>query len=315
MPGVELRAFSGTAATFAGPPLLIVPAPIKRAYIWDLAPAVSAVRRCLEAGLRVYLIRWAEPAGAEMDYGLGDYADRLIADCRDAIAADLSTTAEPIILAGDSLGGTLAAIFAALHPEAVRRLVLLEAPLCFGPDAGALAALVARAPHAGAIRAALGRVPGSFLDAVSLAAAPDTFHWERWIDGLASLSDPEALQLHLRVERWALDEFPLPGRLVAEIIEQLYREDRFLRGTLRVGNRRAVPRRITAPVLSVIDPRSRIVPPASILPFHDALAVRRDARLLRYEGDVGVALQHVGVLVGRGAHRLLWPQILDWVRR
>ena len=32
----------------SGRPLLIVPAPIKRAYVWDLAPAVSVVRRLLE---------------------------------------------------------------------------------------------------------------------------------------------------------------------------------------------------------------------------------------------------------------------------
>jgi polyhydroxyalkanoate synthase len=38
-----------------------------------------------------------------------------------------------------------------------------------------------------------------------------------------------------------------------------------------------------------------------------------DKRMLWYQGDVGVALQHVGVLVGRNAHRHLWPEILGWV--
>jgi polyhydroxyalkanoate synthase len=36
--------------------VLIVAAPIKRPYIWDLTPAVSAIRYCLGAGLRVYLL-------------------------------------------------------------------------------------------------------------------------------------------------------------------------------------------------------------------------------------------------------------------
>ena len=36
-------------------------------------------------------------------------------------------------------------------------------------------------------------------------------------------------------------------------------------------------------------------------------------QLLHYEGDVGVNLQHVGVLVGRSAHARLWPRIFDWL--
>jgi len=47
--GVALRRYGGDAAS--GPVVLIVPAPIKRPYIWDLAPEVSVVRRCLAAGV------------------------------------------------------------------------------------------------------------------------------------------------------------------------------------------------------------------------------------------------------------------------
>jgi polyhydroxyalkanoate synthase len=35
--------------------------------------------------------------------------------------------------------------------------------------------------------------------------------------------------------------------------------------------------------------------------------------VLWYEGDVGVVLQHLGMLVGRRAHQELWPAILDWM--
>ncbi|MBI3898530.1 MAG: hypothetical protein HY308_09570 [Gammaproteobacteria bacterium] len=35
------------------PVLLAVPAPIKAAYIWDLAPAVSVVQRCRAGGVQV----------------------------------------------------------------------------------------------------------------------------------------------------------------------------------------------------------------------------------------------------------------------
>src|SRR3546814_4538896 len=64
-PGVTLRAYSDGSG--AGPVLLIVSAPIKRAYIWDLVPWASAVRRCIDSGLRVYLMEWAEPRVDEQD--------------------------------------------------------------------------------------------------------------------------------------------------------------------------------------------------------------------------------------------------------
>jgi polyhydroxyalkanoate synthase len=48
----RLRAYAGATA---GPPLLIVAAPIKRPYIWDLADPVSVVRHCLQSRLHVYL--------------------------------------------------------------------------------------------------------------------------------------------------------------------------------------------------------------------------------------------------------------------
>src|SRR5262245_66458012 len=53
----RLREYAGGKA---GPPLLIVAAPIKQPYIWDLAPSISAVRRCLLSGFRVYLLERSE---------------------------------------------------------------------------------------------------------------------------------------------------------------------------------------------------------------------------------------------------------------
>ncbi|PMS29416.1 alpha/beta hydrolase [Paraburkholderia rhynchosiae] len=322
-PGAELRAYGETGQVSqpsSAAALLIVPAPIKQAYIWDLAPEVSVVRRALEAGLRVYLIRWKELKrdAAEQDDGLAAYADSLIAQSLEAIGADGGRRATvPVVLVGHSLGGTLAAIFTALHPETVRALVILEAPVCFaGSAAGAFAPLAQWAPPADAIVAALGgQVPGSFLNLVCTSAAPDEFQWERWQDVALSSSDPLALWLHLRVERWTHDEFALPGRLFAEVVEYLYREDRFSRGTLNIDGRLAAPAHISVPVLAVFNPRSRIVPAVSIVPFIGALAMHTDAQALRYEGDTGVALQHVGVLVGRNAHLRLWPVILDWIRQ
>jgi polyhydroxyalkanoate synthase len=305
MPGFRLRAYGGPAE---GPVLLIVPAPIKRPYIWDIAPGASAVRRCLDAGLRVYLMEWTEPEEGAPNQGLGAYAGSHLAAALDAVRAEAD--AKRVLLAGHSLGGTLAAVFAAAHPERVRALLLLEAPLVFGPQAGDLAALVAKAPPAASLLDGAASVPGSLLTNASVRAAPDAFSGEVWRDRLASLADPRDARLHARVMRWALDEFAMPARLFEDVVERLYREDRFVKGTLPLGPRTVGSAAIACPVLAVVDPRSTVIPAASTM---SALGAVPELRVLRYTGDRGVALQHVGVLVGRSAHAALWPEIVRWL--
>ncbi len=190
--------------------LLIVPAPFKQAYIWDLLPPVSVVRRCLDQGLRVYLLEWLIPTRQEDEFGLAEYADSLIQEAHHTIQAEIGCSAP--ILAGHSLGGTFAVIFASLYPEHVRGLVLVDAPLASGKDGGPLAQAVATIPYARLIRRMAGSpVPGSVINALSVAAAPDAFQGQRIVDLAASLSDPRALAILWRVERWTYDEFPLLG--------------------------------------------------------------------------------------------------------
>jgi polyhydroxyalkanoate synthase len=304
--GVTLKAYGEPGR---GPVGLIVPAPIKRAYIWDLTPEASVVRLCRSSDIGLYLLEWEQP-GPDQELGLADYAERLLNCCVDAIQTE--TSRRRVILLGHSLGGTLASIFTALHGDRVAGLVLLGAPLRFGPEVGMFGHLVADTRKPELAAPVPETVPGSFLNLVSLRASPVTFGWARWVDGLASLADPHALRTHWLVERWTLDELPLARRFFWEVVQWLVHDDRFMRGTLVVGERQANPLDIHAPILSVVDPRCDIVPPQAVLPFLDAVG-STDKSVLWYEGDTGVALQHVGMLVGRRAHERLWPEILRWI--
>ena len=116
-----------------------------------------------------------------------------------------------VLLAGHSLGGTLAAIFAALHPELVEGLVLIEAPLHLGPGIGALGALAATTPGGPeAMRAAFDVVPGTVLSTLGSRRTRSS----SCAHGGSMRSPParpEAAATHLRVLRWALDELAMPG--------------------------------------------------------------------------------------------------------
>jgi polyhydroxyalkanoate synthase len=307
-PGYNLQAYA--PAQGAGPPIVIVPAPIKPAYVWDLAPGSSVVEACLAAGLRPYVVWWDSPAP---EFGLAAYADRFLAECLDAVAAE--TGQARAILAAHSLGGLFAAAFAARHPERVAALALIAAPLNFGfeQEDGALGPIMAALGRARWLeRAPAGNLPGSFLSLAGFLAAPAAFGQERIVDWLRSLPDRSAAGTHMRVERWTLDERPLARRLVEELVERVYPDNALMTGRLALESGCPSPRGLTAPLLTVADAGCPVVPPRSQLPFH-AAAASREKQLLWYGGDTGVGIRHIGPLVGRSAHRELWPQILAWL--
>ncbi|CAN7618750.1 alpha/beta fold hydrolase [Phenylobacterium sp. LjRoot219] len=291
--------------------MLIIPAPFKRCYIWDMAPEVSVVRRCLERGFRVFLLEWLDPRPGE-DLGLDDFADSLpLAAVQEAASA---MDGGPITLAGHSLGGTLAAIFATLHPEQILELWLIDAPLVFGSETGDRLAQILRSLDPDWLAAVGDPVAGSFISAVTAAALPDEFLWRPCLDFLASSWDPRLRRLHAQVHRWTLDEFPLPKRLFLSLANQLYREDRFREGSLRIGHRTAALSELRTPVVAILNAASAVVPPASI---SEGLRVARHAptSTVTYEGDAACGIQHLGPLVAPWAHACIWPHVLQQARR
>jgi polyhydroxyalkanoate synthase subunit PhaC len=309
LPGLVLQDFGGVPDA---PAFVVVAAPIKRAYIWDLAPERSVIRRIAAQGFHPFLVEWSV-APEQARFSLADYADRLLLAALDRI--EERTGQGRAILAGHSLGGTLAALFAALHSERVRALVLLEAPTAFPNGAGfsSFTQRVAATPP-GMLGRLFDVVPGTALTLGSASASPWSFIGARWLDLLQSAGNPSAIVNYLRVERWTLDEFPLPARFVSEVVDGLYREDRFVRGTLSIDGRRASAAALGMPILNVVRPESLIIPPSTILPLHETVP-SRDKRLLPYEGEHGVSLRHVGALVGERAHAEIWPEILKWANQ
>jgi polyhydroxyalkanoate synthase len=303
--GVTLRAYQ--AGDSRSPAILIVPAPVKKFYIWDLQPESSPVRKLLEAGFQVYLLDWAGSPRGPAVAGLGHYAHSAILNCVEAIKTE--TRQERIFLIGHSLGGTLGAIFSSLHPQSVRGLVQLEAPISFGAGTFSLAASLPTVEKV----AALKKYPGTLIDLMSTCADPYTYQIEPWIDRLQSNVFPAATALHWRVRRWALDETPIPSQLVADIVKNLYRENRFERRTLGLGGKLADPRSIEAPILCVSDRRSRIVPWSTMEAYRRCTRTS-DIRVIAYPGDVGVVMQHLGTLVGPHAHTVVWPEIEAWLK-
>jgi polyhydroxyalkanoate synthase subunit PhaC len=81
--------------------LLIVAAPIKRPYIWDLTPTASAIRYCLGQGLRVRLLEWLLASRTSGNNGLSEYTEA-ISNCVAKISGE-NAGSKPFLI-GHSLG-------------------------------------------------------------------------------------------------------------------------------------------------------------------------------------------------------------------
>ncbi len=286
--------------------LLIIAAPIKRPYIWDLAPSVSAIRYCLRQDLDVHLLEWMPASHSTSDNGIDEYAVA-ISDC---VAKISEGSRKKPLLIGHSLGGTLAAIYAAWAPKSIACLVLLEAPLCFeakdSPFRDALIDLIPSELSDAEL------FPGSLLSHASALASPGSFIWSRLMDAALSIIDPCAIDIHARVARWALDEVPLPGRLVHQIVERLYRENCLCRGTLKVEDALVGPSNLSAPTLAVVNITDELASLGSVKPFIEAMPTT-DVKIIEYPCEFGVCLQHLGILLGRQAYAKVWPEIISWI--
>ncbi|MDQ0509839.1 alpha/beta hydrolase [Ancylobacter amanitiformis] len=327
-PHWRLRRYHGAAA---GAPLFLVPAPIKRPYIWDLTPDVSVVRFWLDHGLSVHLLEWIAPTDADEPAGIEDYARAILAaggairdvraeghgnghgphepDAHGHDAHEPDGAPAPLFLIGHSLGGTLAAIACAMEPDLARGVVLLGAPLSFEPGSSAFRDLVVAQHHDTPEDRP---VPGSQLSQGCAMLSPVAFVWARWMDIALSLTDPTALNVHLHVTRWALDEVALPGKLIRQMVDWLYREDRFRLGRLALGAHVLGPADLTTPVLAVITPADEIGPRAAVEPFFARIS-GGDTQILEHPAEIGVGLQHLAILAGRRAHAQTWPQIAGWM--
>jgi polyhydroxyalkanoate synthase len=132
------------------------------------------------------------------------------------------------------------------------------------------------------------------------------------MDVALSLADPAAMDIHARIERWARDEVALPGKLVNQIIQWLYRENRFRHDTLTVLDRTVGPTSMPAPTLAIVNAADEIAPLTAVAPFIDKIPTK-DTRIIEHPGEIGVGLPHLDMLTGRDAHARVWPQIIAWL--
>lgn len=286
-----------------GPPVLFVPAPVSRYFIIDLLPGRSFAGYVADAGFDVYIADFGTPTREDRFADLAYYVDGLLRRCVRTICA--LTGEERINVVGYCLGGTLSLLYAALHPETVRRLVLLTTSVD-GDVEGGIPWVAHRMGLAGESYDQPRLVPAAEVKSWFEMLAPGSNSlagrvrdlWERLDDA------PERLREVRTMASWVDDVVPAPGRLLAE----LYRKfgpgaNSLMKGRTTVGDRTVELSAVSMPVLSVSAEKDTIAPAAGV----DAIArVVPQTEVVRLPGG------HVGIVAGRAAASL-WKRTVEFL--
>ena len=280
----RLRDYGGT-----GRPVIFVPSLINPPFILDLAPQNSLLRWCSEQGLHPYLLDWGEPRPSDRDSDLTDHVEHVLLPL-------IARFAEPPLLVGYCLGGTLTLGAAAVAP--VAGVALIAAPWHFTGFAGGRPAIAHLWAAAKPSCEAMGLVPMEVLQ---------TGFWR--LDPARTIGKYEAFgrmepgsagwKSFIALEDWANAGAPLPYGVGRQLFEDFIGDDLTGNGRWLVGGHVVDPHALSCPSVEFVSLSDRIVPKESAADLAD----RRD-----------VAAGHVGMVVGGRAKVQLWEPLAQWLK-
>jgi polyhydroxyalkanoate synthase len=286
-------------------PMLFCYALINRHYILDLQPDKSVVQRYLDRGFDVYMIDWGIPSEADRHLTLADYVSGFLAEVVNFILRQHGRSDLHIL--GYCMGGTMATLYAALHPEHVKSLTLVAAPIDFSGRESLLNVWTQREYFdVDAFIDAHGNCPAVFLQSCFLVAKPVQNLLEKHVTFFERLDDAQFVTNYFAMECWVNDNIPVAGETFRGFVKSFYQDNQLVRGEFHLGDRRVDLGNIACPLLVLTAHQDHLVAPAStegILPH-----VRSsDTKTMTI--DAG----HVGLVVGGKAHKVFWPEATGWL--
>ncbi len=285
-------------------PILMVMATTNRGYVFDIAPEHSFVGFLLKQGYDVFVMDWDHPRPEEKTLTLDDYANRFIGEC---IRRVQETTGEDeISLVGYCMGGVLATIYTATHPEApIRNLACFTTPIDFSQMEMFAHMAQRRYFDVDRLVDTVGNVSPELLQSSfdmlrpSGRAASNRMLWD-------NMWNSDFTEFHRKMERWANDMLPLAGEYFRDTTKKLMWDNQLLEGTLEVGGRTADLANIKIPLFHGVALHDHIVPYEASRHLV-ALAGSEDKTELVMKGG------HISLIAGPNAPLRMWPALDEWL--
>jgi polyhydroxyalkanoate synthase len=285
-------------------PTLIIYALINTPAMMDLQQDKSFIKNMLDGGADLYLIEWGYPTLDDHYLTLEDYIEGYINNCVDFIRAE--TGLDKINLLGVCQGGTFSAIYSALHPDKVNSLVTMVTPIDYAPNDGLLWKW-SKFLNADSMVDAYKVIPGDFMNTGFLTLRPLSLMVNKYLDLINDLDDEDSMNNFLRMERWIFDSPGQAGEAFRQVINDLFKGNKLVKGELMIGDKKVDLKNVVMPVLNVYAERDNQVPNSSSAPLE------------KYVGSKDVTSHcfptgHIGMFVSSRSQKEVAPMISKWLK-
>jgi polyhydroxyalkanoate synthase subunit PhaC len=286
-------------------PLLIVFSLINRSYVLDLKPGKSIVEKMVQAGYDVYLIDWGIPGSGDQFLTIDDYVNRFMYRMVEYIKEHAEV--EQISMLGYCMGGTMAAMYAALNPDSIKNLLLMAAPFDFSKGEGLLY-LWADKEHFNVDKLveSMGNIPPWFLQSAFTMLKPMQNMVDKYVKFYENMENKQFVDDFLTLEYWLNDNVPLSGQVYRQFVKDCFHDNLLIQNKLRLGSHRVDLGDIKCPVLSIIAAHDHLVPPESSQSVN-AVIGSKDKETIEFPSG------HIGLSVSGRAMKDLWPKVAEWL--
>jgi polyhydroxyalkanoate synthase len=286
-------------------PLLLVFALVNRPYILDLLPGKSVVSHFVNRGFDVFLVDWGCPSDGDRFLRGEDYLERYLHHVVQHVRE--TTGQDQISLMGYCMGGTLTAMYAALHQELIRNLILMTAPIDFTPTDNLLSIWAdPKYFDVDRIVDTFGNAPPWLLQMSFLMLKPVQNLIEKYYGFYEKMTNEKFVEEFFAMETWINDNIPLAGETYREWVKNGYHGNLLVKGEWPIGRRKVRLSDITCPILNLMARDDHLVPCGQSRGFND-LTRSNDRQSIEFPSG------HIGLAVSGKAQRDLWPKVCDWL--
>lgn len=286
-------------------PVLIVYALVNRETMMDLEENNSFIRNLLKSGIDIYIIDWGYPTIDDKYIGLDDYINGYINNVVDFILKE--SKVKDLNLLGVCQGGTFSAIYASLYPDKIKNLITMVTPIDFSPNDSLLFAWGKYMNIDKMVEGYYGLVPGDILNNTFVTLKPMALNINKYLDFVEDFNDPDAINNFLRMEKWIFDSPGQAGEALRQFVNDLYRDNKLVKGEMIIGDRKVDLKNINMPVLNVYAKYDHLV------------SQKSSKNLSKYVGTKDIETHeiptgHIGMYVSSKSEKLVAPLIVDWLK-
>lgn len=285
-------------------PLIISYAIINRYHILDIHPKKSWVRNLLEQGFDIYMIDWGTPTQADKYLDFDDYVNGYLDNSVEFVKQEAGV--DKVSIQGYCTGGTIASVYAALHPEKVKNFIA-TAPVIDGWKDTTVISNLAKHIDVDKFVENIGNMPPEFMYYCFSILKPFEQGIEKYIKFFKNIENPNYVDNFMRVEKWLADTPPIPGELFRQWIRDIYQQNLLVQDKMYVGGKHVSLKNIKMPLFTQVAVGDHLVSPECSMPLHYAVG-SIDKSLKIYPTG------HVGMIASSLSQSKVLPELGQWLK-